>query len=182
MAFPHFARKAKSKTITVHYKFAQKMWQELGKILSRAISDVVRAAQASIWRGQRFGLMSPHRRFRSAPLKFRLRLCYDAASLARRNGAPARQRSGRQRTGLSNVDGFRGTRKMAVADARVVFAQRRLDEARRNLRNAALDFSVADEKLLELRAEARRAFNDIKAIDEQVAKSRQGLFGAFKFW
>lgn len=70
---------------------------------------------------------------------------------------------------------------MAVADAKIVFAQKRLDEARRNLRDAALDFSVPDEKLLELRVEARHAFDAMKAVDAQAARARQGFFG-FKFW
>jgi len=71
---------------------------------------------------------------------------------------------------------------MAIADAKVVFAQKRLDDARRNLKSAALDFAVSDEQLLEVRAEARNAFTELKALDDKVARSRQGLLGILKFW
>ena len=66
------------------------------------------------------------------------------------------------------------------ADGRVIFAQNRLDAARRELRQAVVDFDVSDEKLLELRASARQAFEELREYDRKRLKG--GLLGAFKFW
>ena len=56
----------------------------------------------------------------------------------------------------------------------VDLAQRKLNAALGDLRAAILDFSVSDEKVLELRAEARRA-------DEEPRKTtdKKGLLGLF---
>ena len=62
----------------------------------------------------------------------------------------------------------------------VAFSQQKLHDARRALRDAADDFEVSDEKVLELREKARRAFEELKELDRQAAKS--GLFGFLKFW
>jgi len=51
--------------------------------------------------------------------------------------------------------------------------QSKLDDTRRALREAAIDFSVPDDKLLEL----RRAFAE---LDRKAAK--KDLFGLLKFW
>ncbi|HMK90094.1 MAG TPA: hypothetical protein VK446_10745 [Methylocystis sp.] len=67
-----------------------------------------------------------------------------------------------------------------MTDARVVFAQNRLDAARREIRDAVVDFTVSDEKLLELRANAREAFEELRALDSKNLKT--GLLGALKFW
>jgi hypothetical protein len=66
------------------------------------------------------------------------------------------------------------------ADSRVIFAQKRFDAARREIREAVVDFGVSDEKLLELRANARQAHEELRALDRQNLKS--GLLAAFKFW
>jgi hypothetical protein len=60
----------------------------------------------------------------------------------------------------------------------IEFAQAQLDEARRALRTAAVDFDVPDEKVLELRAVARRAYEDLAELDRRAAKKGfLGLFG-----
>ena len=56
----------------------------------------------------------------------------------------------------------------------VAFAQTRLDEARRKAREALVDFNVPDETVLELREEAKRAYEELKEFDRQAAKG--GLF------
>jgi hypothetical protein len=62
----------------------------------------------------------------------------------------------------------------------VAFSQQKLHEARRALRDAVDDFDVPDEKVLELREKARRAFEELRELDRQAAK--RGLFGFLKFW
>ena len=52
----------------------------------------------------------------------------------------------------------------------VAFAQTRLDEARRKAREALVDFNVPHETVLELREEAKRAYDELKEFDRQVAK------------
>ena len=56
----------------------------------------------------------------------------------------------------------------------IAFAQAQLDDTRRALRDAAVDFAVSDEKVLELRAAARRAYEELAALDRRAAK--KGLF------
>jgi hypothetical protein len=56
----------------------------------------------------------------------------------------------------------------------ISFAQAQLDDARRALRDAAIDFAVSDEKVLELRAAARRAYEELAELDRKAAK--RGLF------
>ncbi|ARN79719.1 hypothetical protein [Methylocystis bryophila] len=53
----------------------------------------------------------------------------------------------------------------------IAFAQAQLDEARRALRDAATDFTVPDEKVLELRAAAQRAYEELAALDRKAAKT-----------
>ncbi|HXY58905.1 MAG TPA: hypothetical protein VEH76_10020 [Methylocystis sp.] len=67
-----------------------------------------------------------------------------------------------------------------AADGRVIFAQNRLDAARRELRQAVIDFDVTDEKLLELRAVARQAFSELRELDHKNLKA--GFLELFKFW
>ena len=52
----------------------------------------------------------------------------------------------------------------------IAFAQAQLDDARRALRDAAVDFAESDEKVLELRAAARRAYEELAALDRRAAK------------
>ena len=66
------------------------------------------------------------------------------------------------------------------ADGRVIFTQNRLDAARRELRQAVLDFDVPDEKLLELRATARQAFEELRELDRKNLKA--GFLSLFKIW
>ncbi|RTL86178.1 MAG: hypothetical protein EKK29_10395 [Hyphomicrobiales bacterium] len=62
--------------------------------------------------------------------------------------------------------------------ALIADAQARLDEARRQLRLAAMNFDVPDEELLELRAKARNVYNELAALDRK--KLKKGLFGFLK--
>lgn len=64
--------------------------------------------------------------------------------------------------------------------ALIADAQARLDEARRQLRLAAINFDVPDEQVLELRANARRIYEELAALDRK--KLDKGLFGFLKFW
>ena len=62
----------------------------------------------------------------------------------------------------------------------VTFAQDRLDAARREIKAAVIDFDVSDEKLLELRANARAAYEEVRALDAKLLK--KGMLSLFKFW
>ena len=62
----------------------------------------------------------------------------------------------------------------------VTFAQDRLDAARREIKAAVIDFDVSDEKLLELRANARAAYEELRAMDAKLLK--KGILSLFKFW
>ena len=64
--------------------------------------------------------------------------------------------------------------------ALIADAQARLDQARRELKSAVLDFEVPDETLLEMRAAARKAYDELKELDRK--KLKKGLFGFLKFW
>jgi len=61
----------------------------------------------------------------------------------------------------------------------VAITQSRLDDARRQLRGAVVDFDLPDEKILELRADARRAFEELKELDRKARK--KGLFSFLGF-
>ncbi len=67
-----------------------------------------------------------------------------------------------------------------TANARITFAQNRLDAARREIKQAVIDFSVPDEKLLALRANAREAYQELQALDRKTL--RKGLLSLIKFW
>jgi len=62
----------------------------------------------------------------------------------------------------------------------VTFAQVRLDAARREIKAAVIDLDVSDEKLLELRANARAAYEELRALDAKLLK--KGVLSLFKFW
>lgn len=64
--------------------------------------------------------------------------------------------------------------------ALIADAQARLDQARRELRLAAINFDVPDEQLLELRADARKIYEELAALDRK--KLKKGLLGVLKFW
>jgi hypothetical protein len=64
--------------------------------------------------------------------------------------------------------------------ALIADAQARLDHARRELRLAAINFDVPDEQLLELRANARRIYDELAALDRK--KLKKGLFNFLKLW
>ena len=65
--------------------------------------------------------------------------------------------------------------------ALIAEAQQKLDAARRELKHAAINFDISDEELLEARANARRIYDELKALDEKKL-SRKGLLGFMKFW
>ncbi len=76
--------------------------------------------------------------------------------------------------------GIKGS-KMA-RNSFVAFAQSKLDETRREVRSAVVDFDVPDEKIIELRQSARRAYEELKELDRKASKqSKQGLFGFLGF-
>ncbi|WP_292528390.1 hypothetical protein [Methylocystis sp.] len=58
-------------------------------------------------------------------------------------------------------------------------AQTRLDQARRELKSAVLDFDVSDDKLMEMRAAARRVYDELGALDRK--KLKRGFLGFLKF-
>jgi hypothetical protein len=62
----------------------------------------------------------------------------------------------------------------------IAFLQSQLDDARKELRRAAIDFDVSDEQLLALRESARRTYLELKAQDQLAA--RRGLLASLKFW
>jgi hypothetical protein len=59
-------------------------------------------------------------------------------------------------------------------------AQSKIDEAQRALLEAVEDFSVSDAKLLELRGNARRAFEELKRLERKAAIKR--LLNFLKLW
>jgi hypothetical protein len=65
--------------------------------------------------------------------------------------------------------------------ALIAEAQRKLDAARRELKSAAINFDVPDEALLELRAEARKVFEELSALDQKMIR-KQGFLGFLRFW
>jgi hypothetical protein len=64
--------------------------------------------------------------------------------------------------------------------ALIADAQARLDDARRQLRLAAINFDVPDDELLELRAKARNVYNELANLDRKKLKG--GLLSFLKFW
>ena len=54
--------------------------------------------------------------------------------------------------------------------ALIADAQARLDDARRQLRLAAINFDVPDDELLELRAKARTVYNELANLDRKKLK------------
>jgi hypothetical protein len=62
----------------------------------------------------------------------------------------------------------------------IALLQSKLDEARKELRIAAVNFDVPDDKLLELRDSARHIYLELKEQDRLV--TRKGFFDSFKFW
>ena len=61
----------------------------------------------------------------------------------------------------------------------IAYAQSKLDDARRALHDAVEDFSIPDEKVVELREAARRAFQELKELDRKAAK--RGVLGILGF-
>lgn len=64
--------------------------------------------------------------------------------------------------------------------ALIADAQARLNEARRQLRLAAINFDVPDDELLELRAKARKVYDELAVLDRK--KLKKGLLGFLKIW
>jgi hypothetical protein len=54
-----------------------------------------------------------------------------------------------------------------------------LDETRREVKDAVVNFEIPDETILELRKSAKRAADELKDLDRQAAK--KGLFGFLRF-
>ena len=49
-----------------------------------------------------------------------------------------------------------------------------LDVSRRQIREAAIDFTIPDDKVLELRADTRQLFEEVKELERKSGK--KGLF------
>ena len=49
-----------------------------------------------------------------------------------------------------------------------------LEAARRQIRDVVIDFSIPDDKVLELRADARRVLEEVKELERKSGK--KGLF------
>jgi len=64
--------------------------------------------------------------------------------------------------------------------ALIADAQARLDDARRQLRLAAINFDVPDEELLELRSRARNVYQELAALDRKLLRRNPLRF--LKFW
>jgi hypothetical protein len=62
----------------------------------------------------------------------------------------------------------------------IALLQSKLDQARKELRAAAVDFDIPDDELLKLRESARRIFFELKEQDSYAA--RKGVFAFLKFW
>jgi hypothetical protein len=62
----------------------------------------------------------------------------------------------------------------------IALLQSKLDQARKELRAAVVDFDIPDEKLLELREAARQTFNELKEQDRIY--ERKGFLESLKFW
>jgi hypothetical protein len=54
-----------------------------------------------------------------------------------------------------------------------------LEAARRQMRDVVIDFSIPDDKVLELRADARRVLEEVKELERKSAN--KGLFGFLGF-
>jgi hypothetical protein len=63
--------------------------------------------------------------------------------------------------------------------ALIADAQARLNTARRDLRHAAINFDIPDEELLELRARARKVYDELAELDRK--KLKKGFFSFLKF-
>ena len=59
-------------------------------------------------------------------------------------------------------------------------AQSKIDEAQRALLEAVEDFGVSDAKLLQLRGNARQAFEELKTLERKAAIKR--LLNFLKLW
>ena len=57
----------------------------------------------------------------------------------------------------------------------VAHMESELEAARRQLANAVIDFSLPDDKVLELRADVRRVMEQVQELQRTSAK--RGLFG-----
>jgi hypothetical protein len=60
-------------------------------------------------------------------------------------------------------------------DVKAVFAQNRLDAARRVIHAAVIDFDVPDDKLRELRANARAAYEELRALEAKTGSSTREM-------
>ena len=66
-----------------------------------------------------------------------------------------------------------------AGDSILTHMKSKLDLARREMRGAVINLDVPDDKLLELRADARRLFEEVKELERKAAK--KGLFGFLGF-
>lgn len=62
----------------------------------------------------------------------------------------------------------------------IALLQSKLDQSRKELRAAVVDFDIPDDKLLELREAARQTFIELKEQDRVY--ERRGFLESLKFW
>jgi hypothetical protein len=67
-----------------------------------------------------------------------------------------------------------------IENSAIALQQSKLDDARRQVRDAVIDFDVPDEKILELRGELRNAVKELNRLERPATK--KGLFEFLKFW
>jgi hypothetical protein len=71
-------------------------------------------------------------------------------------------------------------RKQMAKRPLIALLQSKLDQARKELRAAVVDFDIPDDKLLELREAARQTFIELKEQDRVY--ERKGFLESLKFW
>jgi hypothetical protein len=62
----------------------------------------------------------------------------------------------------------------------IASAQAKLDDARRQIKDAVVNFEIPDETILALRKSARRALDELNRLERQTTK--KGLLAQIKFW
>jgi hypothetical protein len=66
-----------------------------------------------------------------------------------------------------------------AGDSILAHTKSKLHLARREMRGAVINLDVPDDKLLELRADTRRLFEEVKELERKATK--KGLFGFLGF-
>jgi hypothetical protein len=67
-----------------------------------------------------------------------------------------------------------------IENSAIALLQSKLDDARRQVRDAVIDFDVPNEKILDLRRELQNAVEELNRLERPSTK--KALFGFLKFW